>query len=90
MADLIADKRLTYAGRVYRPGVGFSAPSYHARVLVAAGMARFAPTDGQPVPARETAATVLGRLRTEYETKFGRAPDMRWGAKRLAKEVATQ
>ena len=88
MADLIAHKRVTYAGRVYRPGVGFSARSYHARVLVAAGMARFAPAHGQPVPAREMPATVVGRLRTEYETRTGKAPDMRWGVKRLEQEIA--
>ena len=88
MAALIADKRVTYAGRVYRPGVGFSAPSYHARVLVATGVARFAPPDGQPVPARETPEVILGRLRTEYETRTGNAPDMRWGAKRLTKELS--
>jgi hypothetical protein len=87
MANLIAITRVTYAGRVYRPGVAFRTRPAEARYLVAAGAARFSPASN-PVPARETPQTIVGRLRTEYETRFGRAPDMRWGVKRLTKELA--
>jgi hypothetical protein len=89
MADLIAIKHITYAGRVIRPGVAFRARPFEARILVAAGHARFSPAS-DPVPAHETPQITVGRLRTEFETKFGRAPDMRWGVKRLTKEIEAQ
>jgi hypothetical protein len=82
MADLVATKRVTYAGRVYRPGVGFSVTSAHAHVLVAAGMARSVTAD--VMAPRNT----IEAMRAEYQAKAGRSPDKRWGAARLAKEIA--
>jgi hypothetical protein len=83
---LLANKRVTYAGRVYRAGVAFAARASHARVLVVQGKARFAPADGPP--GDETPASRVGALRTEYEERAGKAPDMRWGETRLAREIA--
>ena len=83
---LIADKRVTYAGRVYRPGVAFSARAADARVLVVQGKARFAPALRCLQPA-ETPASRVGALRTAYEERAGKAPDLRWGEKRLAQEI---
>jgi hypothetical protein len=88
---LIADRRVTYAGRVYRAGVAFAARASHARVLVVQGKARFAPADGPPAdeaPMGETPASRVGALRTEYEERAGKAPDLRWGETRLAREIA--
>ena len=77
---LIADKRLTYAGRVYRPGASFSAKRAHARLLEKTGWARPAPIP----PASESEAA---ELRFEYERRSGRKPDGRWSLERLRREV---
>jgi hypothetical protein len=91
MADLIAHKRLSYAGRNIRPGVVFSANPAHARVLVAAGVAGFAREQPQPVTASYTlqkAADPINDLRAAYAAKAGKPPDSRWREKRLTKEIA--
>jgi hypothetical protein len=94
MADLVAHKRVTYAGRVYRPGVAFSASPAHARVLVACGMAGFA---RESAPRLQTAAgrqvedsgsDLIDVLRAAYKAKAGKPPDSRWREKRLTKEIA--
>jgi hypothetical protein len=91
MADLVAHKRVTYAGRVYRPGVAFSASPAHARVLVAFGLAGFAPERTRDVTlsyALQTGDQSIDELRAAYTAKAGTAPDSRWREKRLAKEIA--
>jgi hypothetical protein len=98
MADLVAFKHVTYAGRVIRPGVVFRASPAHARVLVAtgfAGLVREFPrpaqpsTNGSPTPLQEPAAVPsIDDLRAAYTAKAGKAPDSRWREKRLAKEIA--
>jgi hypothetical protein len=92
MADLIATKRVTYAGRVYRPGVAFNASPAHARLLVAHGVAGFAPERTQHVTssyALQTRDPSIDVLRAAYRAKAGKAPDSRWREKRLAKEIAS-
>jgi hypothetical protein len=74
---LIAHKRVSYAGRSYRPGVAFMAKPAHARVLVASGMARFA----QPL------ADPLMALRANYEAITGRKPHPFWREARLTAEI---
>jgi hypothetical protein len=81
-ADLIAIKRVTYAGHILRPGVAFRANTAHARVLVATGHAVLA---REPAPAN---VDTLDVLRAAYRAKAGKAPDSRWREKRLAKEIA--
>lgn len=83
---LIAEKRLTYAGRVHRPGATFEAKPAHARLLMASGVARQAPA--KVLADGGMTVRSLDALRADYETKFGRAADLRWGAKRLQKELA--
>jgi hypothetical protein len=82
MAELIAHKRVTYAGRVYRPGVAFNASPAHTRLIVAHGMAGFAPE-----PAA-SGIDSIDELRAAYQAKARKAPDSRWREKRLAKEIA--
>jgi hypothetical protein len=91
MADLVAIKRLTYAGRVHRPGVAFNARTAHARLLVASGAAVLA---AAPQPPMLTGlphiyqTSDLDALRASYAAKTGKPPDSRWREKRLAKEIA--
>jgi hypothetical protein len=90
MATLIALKRIIYAGRARSPGVEFAAKPAHARVLVAARMARLAdqPQPLTPEVVIEHVMSDADVLRAEYERRTGKAPDKRWGPKRLAKEIA--
>jgi hypothetical protein len=74
--DLIAKRVVSYAGRRYRPGVGFTARPSHARVLVAAGMASYAPAPDE-----------LALLRNTYETKAGRKAHPFWREARLRTEI---
>jgi hypothetical protein len=76
-SELIAQKRVRYAGRSYRPGVAFMVKPAHARVLVSAGMARFAPLPVDPLVA----------LRTNYEALTGRKPHPFWREARLTAEI---
>jgi hypothetical protein len=85
---LIADKRVTYAGRVYRAGVAFAARASHARVLVVMGKARVAPEPVHRVDCIDATAAIIDGLRAEYETRAGEAPSKRWGIKRLQAEIA--
>jgi hypothetical protein len=92
MADLVALKRVTYAGKVYRPGVAFRASPVHARVLVAHRVAGFAHEHTQhvtPSCALQTGDPSIDELRATYTAKAGKAPDSRWREKRLAKEIAS-
>lgn len=91
MADLVARKRLTYAGRNIRPGVAFSAKPAHARVLVAAGVAGFVREIPSPAVTYSYAlrdGATLDDMRAAYAAKAGKPADSRWREKRIAKEIA--
>lgn len=96
MPDLVARKRLTYAGRVRLPGVVFSARPEHASVLVAVGVAGFAPEpkpvapEPQPAVSGVVCVDYSGNvefMRATYFERTGRKADKRWGAARLRKEI---
>jgi hypothetical protein len=97
---LIATKSLKYATRRMQAGDEFDAKDMHARVLVGARLARYAPEAAperpQPVVVMPTevveapedeGAKIIIRLRAEAE-RLGIAVDGRWGIARLQQEIA--
>jgi uncharacterized protein YfaT (DUF1175 family) len=82
MTEVIAQKRVTYAGRVRLPGVAFHAHEAHARLMIAMGFASVRVHHTAP------AASGIDELRAAYTAKAGKAPDSRWREKRLQKEIA--
>jgi len=94
---LIATKSLKYATRRMQAGDEFDAKDMHARVLVGARLARYAP-EAAPEPSKpvtrifepnddDEGAKIVTRLRAEAE-RLGIAVDGRWGAGRLQQEIA--
>jgi len=95
---LIATKRLKYATRRMQAGDEFDATDMHARILVGARKARYAPHQDEPElprPVIVQAAPVatkaetdeLDRLRAMAERR-GIHVDGRWGVTRLQQEIA--
>ena len=89
---LIATKSYSYATRRLKAGDEFDATDMHARILVGARKARYAPDQAKPQPvvsvpaARDTGAD-LDSLRAQAE-RLGIAVDGRWGLARLQHEIS--
>lgn len=80
MADLIANKSMTYATRRLRAGDGFEVKNgQHARVLVAIGKARL---DDGSAPAPDIAA-----LRDEYAALLGKRAYHGWDVDMLVAKI---
>lgn len=84
MGELIALKPLIYQTRQLRAGDRFTVASFNdAAVLKTVGLAK----EITDVPIDYAKTDELATLRQDYMTKFGKAPDMRWGARRLRQEM---
>jgi len=96
---LIATRNYSYNTRRLRAGDEFEANDYHARVLVGARRARYAPqqeeapkpvaraVERKPEPEPEDdGAKILEKLRAQAE-RLGVEVDGRWGAARLRYEI---
>jgi hypothetical protein len=97
---LIATKSLKYATRRMQAGDEFDATDMHARILVGARKARYAPRQEEPKPpnpvivpevqappvATKAETDELDRLRALAERR-GIHVDGRWGAARLRQEI---
>jgi len=92
---LIATKSLKYATRRMQAGDEFDATDMHARILVGARKARYAPAQivepPTPVIVPQKAETEdtdeIDRLRAKAE-RLGIHVDGRWGVTRLQQEIA--
>ena len=98
---LIATKSLKYDTRRLQAGDEFEATNMHARILVGARRARYAPQQAEPelprpviVPedrteadAKEREDAEINRLRAQAE-RLGIHVDGRWGVNRLQQEIA--
>jgi len=94
---LIATKAYSYNTRRLRAGDEFEANDYHARVLVGARRARYAPeqakTEPQPLARavkpepEDDGLKILERLHAQAE-RLGITVDGRWGVNRLQQEIA--
>jgi hypothetical protein len=95
---LIATKSLKYDTRRLQAGDEFDAKDMHARILVGARKARYAPEAApeppqpvvrivQPELDEDEGAKIINRLRAEAE-RLGISVDGRWGAGRLQQEIA--
>ncbi len=92
---LIATKSLKYATRRMQAGDEFDATDMHARILVGARKARYAPAQivepPNPVIVPQKAETddtdEIDRLRAKAE-RLGIHVDGRWGVTRLQQEIA--
>jgi len=98
---LIATKSLKYATRRLQAGDEFDARDMHARILVGARKARYAPQQDEQellrpviVPEDKTEADAkardddeINRLRAQAE-RLGIHIDGRWGINRLQQEIA--
>jgi len=94
---LIATRSYSYNTRRLRAGDEFEANDYHARVLVGARRARYAPEQEAPKPAarmvvpepepEDDGAKMLEKLRAQAD-RLGISVDGRWGAARLQQEIA--
>ena len=91
---LIATKAYSYNTRRLRAGDEFEANDYHARVLVGARKARYAPDAAvEPPPpvervveAEDYGAKSIEQLRAQAE-QLGITVDGRWGVNRLQQEI---
>lgn len=86
---LIATKSLRYATRRMLAGDEFEASSMHARILVGARKARYAPAPSVPhdIEPEDAGTEIIDRLRSQAD-RLGIKVDKRWGAARLAQEIA--
>jgi hypothetical protein len=83
---LIAQKPFRWRGRRIRKGDALSLKPYEARVLLAVNLVR-EQSDSNPFAQVLSAEPVIELLRADYLTRFGVAPDRRWGMVRLRKEL---
>ena len=93
---LIATKSYSYATRRLKAGDEFDATDMHARILVGARKARYAPDQAKPEPPQPVVVdeknvaverNEIARLRAQAE-RLGIAVDGRWGMARLQHEIS--
>jgi hypothetical protein len=85
---MVALKPMAYATRRLKAGDEFEAKPAEATVLRHLGHARDADRAPPPRPAPPAEIVDLDTLRARFEAASGRRADRRWGANRLATELA--
>jgi len=85
---LIATKSYSYDTRRLKAGDEFDATDMHARILIGARKARYAPDQAKPEPPQPVIErNEIDSLRAQAE-RLGIAVDGRWGVARLQQEIS--